>query len=147
MIALLQRVKESWVVVEKREIARIGIGYNILLGVIEGDTHEDIQKLVKKVCNLRIFPNEAGKFDKNILQVGGEALVVSQFTLAANAKRGNRPDFTAAMAPQEARVLYNLFCEELAKFMPVQRGEFGAMMEVGIINDGPVTIILDSKKL
>ncbi|SMC08747.1 D-aminoacyl-tRNA deacylase [Nitratiruptor tergarcus] len=147
MIALIQRVTASWVKVENKEIARIGKGYNILLGVMEDDTDEDIQKLVKKICNLRIFPDENMKFDKNILQVRGEILVISQFTLAGNIERGNRPDFSAAMEPKRAKELYEQFCKELAKKVPVQKGEFGAMMEVGIINDGPVTIIADSKKL
>ncbi|BCD67207.1 D-aminoacyl-tRNA deacylase [Nitratiruptor sp. YY09-18] len=147
MIALIQRVTESWVKVENKEIAHIQKGLNILLGVMANDTDEDIEKLVKKILNLRIFPNEKGRFDKNILQVGGEILVVSQFTLAGNIRRGNRPDFSNAMEPVRAKELYALFCEELARHVPVQKGAFGAMMEVGIINDGPVTIIADSKKL
>ncbi len=147
MVAVIQRVIGSWVEVEGKEIARIAKGYNILLGVIEGDTDEDIEKLVKKIVNLRIFPNEKGKFDKNILQIQGEALVVSQFTLAGKIKKGNRPDFSAAMKPNEAKKLYEKFVERLGEHIPVQTGEFGAMMEVGIINDGPVTIIANSKEL
>ena len=147
MRALLQRVKSSWVKIDEKEVARIAIGYNILLGVMHDDNEQDIEKLIKKIINLRIFPNEEGKFDKNIVQVGGEILVVSQFTLAANCKRGNRPDFTQAMPPKEAKRLYEEFVTKLAKHIKVQTGEFGAMMEVGIINDGPVTIVLDSKEL
>ncbi len=147
MIALLQRVRESWVRIDGIEVARIGRGLNILLGVMQGDTSEDIEKLVRKIINMRIFPNDAGKFDKNILQIGGEALVVSQFTLAANIKKGNRPDFTAAMPPTEAERLYEEFVATLRRHIPVQTGRFGAMMEVGIINDGPVTIIADSRQL
>ena len=147
MVALLQRVRESWVRIEGKEVARIGRGLSILLGVVQGDSEEDIAKLVKKIVNMRIFPNEAGKFDKNILQIGGEALVVSQFTLAANIKRGNRPDFTAAMPPAEAENLYEMFVAALREHIPVQTGKFGAMMEVGIVNDGPVTIIADSRQL
>ncbi len=147
MVALLQRVRESWVRIEDKEVARIGRGLSILLGVVQGDSEEDIAKLVKKIVNMRIFPNEAGKFDKNILQVGGEALVVSQFTLAANIKRGNRPDFSAAMPPAEAKKLYEAFVAALREHIPVQTGKFGAMMEVGILNDGPVTIIADSRQL
>ena len=147
MVAVIQRVSSSWVKVGDKEIARIGKGYNILLGVIEGDTQEDIEKLVKKIINLRIFPNEAGKFDKNIFQIGGEALVVSQFTLAGKIKKGNRPDFTNAMKPDSAKKLYEKFVQKLSEHIPVQTGEFGAMMEVGIMNDGPVTIIANSKEL
>ncbi len=147
MIALLQRVRESWVRIDGIEVARIGRGLNILLGVMQGDTSEDIEKLVRKIINMRIFPNDAGKFDKNILQIDGEALVVSQFTLAANIKKGNRPDFTAAMPPTEAERLYEEFVAVLRRHIPVQTGRFGAMMEVGIINDGPVTIIADSRQL
>ncbi len=147
MKAFIQRVKSSWVKVEDKEIARIGKGYNILLGVMQGDNELDIEKLIKKIINLRIFPNELGKFDKNVVQVGGEILVVSQFTLAAKCKRGNRPDFTEAMPPQEAKRLYEEFVTKLSSYIAVQTGEFGAMMEVGIINDGPVTIGLDSKEL
>ena len=147
MVALLQRVSASWVRIDGKEIARIGQGLSILLGVIQEDSEEDIAKLVKKIVNMRIFPNEAGKFDKSILQIGGEALVVSQFTLAANIKRGNRPDFSAAMPPAEAKRLYDKFVAALREHIPVQTGEFGAMMEVGIINDGPVTIIADSREI
>ncbi len=147
MIALLQRVTSSWVMVDSKEVARIGKGLNILLGVMQGDSEEDIEKLVQKIVKLRIFPNEEGKLDRNILQIGGSALVVSQFTLAANIKRGNRPDFTAAMKPPRAKELYDLFVQRLSEYIPVQCGVFGAMMEVGIINDGPVTIVADSKEL
>ena len=147
MKALIQRVKSSWVKVEDKEIARIGKGYNILLAVVQGDSEQDIKKLVKKILNLRIFPNEEGRLDKNILQVGGEILVVSQFTLAARCKRGNRPDFTEAMPPQDAKLLYEEFIAALAQYIEIKSGEFGAMMEVGIINDGPVTIILDSYEI
>ncbi len=147
MKAVLQRVSKSWVRIDGKEVARIAKGYNILLGVMQEDSLQDIDKLIKKILNLRIFPNEEGKFDKNIVQVGGEILVVSQFTLAANCKRGNRPDFTQAMSPKEAKALYEAFVAKLAEYINVQTGEFGAMMEVCIINDGPVTILLDSKEL
>ena len=147
MIALIQRVSSSWVNIANNEIARIGKGYNILLGVIKGDEKDDIDKLVKKIVNLRLFPNEKGKMDKNIVQIKGQALIVSQFTLAADIKRGNRPDFSAAMPPHEAQKLYELFCQKLNAHIEVQTGKFGAMMEVGIINDGPVTITVDSRRL
>jgi len=111
------------------------------------DSEEDVQKLLNKIVKLRIFPNEAGKMDRSIVDVGGEVLVVSQFTLAASLKRGTRPDFNGAMRPDEAERLYEVFNEKLAAFVPVQSGAFGEMMEVGIVNDGPVTIIADSRTL
>ena len=147
MIALLQRVKNSTVSINGQEVARIAQGYTIFLGVIKGDSHEDIAKLVKKILNLRLFPNEEGKMDKNILQVGGQILVVSQFTLAANCKRGNRPDFSSAIPPALAKKLYEDFVAKLSEQILVQTGVFGAMMDVQILNDGPVTIILDSRQL
>ncbi len=147
MTALIQRVSCSYVKVEGQEVASIDKGYNILLGVMKDDTQADVEKLVNKIVKLRIFPNEAGKMDKSIIDIGGEVLVVSQFTLAANLKRGTRPDFNGAMKPDEAKRLYELFKEKLSVFVPVQSGVFGAMMEVGITNDGPVTIIVDSKVL
>ncbi len=147
MIALLQRVKNSRVSIDGGEVARIAQGYTILLGVVKGDSSEDIAKLVKKILNLRLFPNEEGKMDKNILQIGGQILVVSQFTLAANCKRGNRPDFSLAMPPALAKELYEDFVVKLKEHIDVQTGVFGAMMDVQILNDGPVTIILDSHQL
>jgi len=147
MTALIQRVTSSYVKVDDKEIASIGKGYNILLGVMKEDTEADVEKLVNKIVKLRIFPNEAGKMDRSIVDVSGEVLVVSQFTLAANLKRGTRPDFNGAMKPDEAKRLYEVFQERFSEFVPVQSGEFGAMMEVGIVNDGPVTIIADSRML
>jgi len=147
MRAVIQRVKESWVDVDGERIAQIGAGLNILLGVVEGDTESDAKKLAQKIAHLRIFADERGRFDRSLVDIGGEALVVSQFTLAASIRRGRRPDFTAAMEPAEAKRLYELFCDFLGELVPVQKGRFGAMMEVGIINDGPVTIIADSKEL
>jgi D-tyrosyl-tRNA(Tyr) deacylase len=147
MIALLQRVSRSSVVVEGREIAHIGRGYTILLGVLKGDDARDIDVLIPKLVNLRIFADDAGKMNRSILDIGGEALVVSQFTLAGSVKKGRRPSFDNAMPPEEAKRLYESFCEALARHVPVRTGEFGAMMEVEIHNDGPVTFIVDSKEL
>ena len=147
MIALLQRVSRSSVVVEGREIARIGKGLNILLGVLKGDTEADIDKLVSKIVHLRIFADEGGRMNRSLIDIAGEVLVVSQFTLAGSVKKGRRPSFDAAMPPEEAKRLYELFCRNMAAHVPVQTGEFGAMMEVKIHNDGPVTFIVDSKKL
>ena len=147
MTALIQRVSHSYVKVEGEEIAFIDKGYNILLGVMKDDSEADVEKLVNKIVKLRIFPNEAGKMDKSIVDVEGEVLVVSQFTLSANLKRGTRPDFNGAMKPDEAKRLYENFKKKLSAYVPVCSGVFGAMMEVGITNDGPVTIIADSKFL
>ncbi|WP_456433067.1 D-aminoacyl-tRNA deacylase [Nitratifractor sp.] len=147
MIALLQRVSRSAVRVEGETIARIGPGVTILLGVLLDDRSADIDRLVKKIPFLRIFPDEKGRMDRSLVDIGGEALVVSQFTLAADLRRGRRPSFDAAMPPDPARELYEEFCRRLAEHVPVKRGIFGAMMEVEILNDGPVTLILDSRKL
>ena len=147
MIALIQRVKRSSVSINGEVISSIGRGFNILLGILDGDTKEDISKLVKKIVKLRIFNNECGKFDLSIGDIDGEVLVVSQFTLGANCKRGNRPSFSNAMAPQKAKELYSEFIEQLKSSIEVKSGIFGANMEIEIINDGPVTIILDSNKI
>ncbi len=147
MIALLQRVSRSWVEIEEQRVANIQRGYTILLGIVEDDTRKDIEKLVKKIPKLRLFPNEEGRMDRDILQIGGEILVVSQFTLAGRLKKGNRPDFAEAMRPNQAKELYDIFVERLSRIVPTKTGVFGAMMEVAIFNDGPVTLILDSKQL
>jgi D-tyrosyl-tRNA(Tyr) deacylase len=147
MIALVQRVRRSSVTVEGEEVARIGRGVNILLGVFRDDGEEEIGKLMKKLPHLRIFPDGEGKMNRSLVEVGGEALVVSQFTLAGSVKKGRRPSFDRAMPPEEAERLYERFCGELERFVPVRRGVFGAMMEVEILNDGPVTFILDSREL
>ncbi|WP_201353298.1 D-aminoacyl-tRNA deacylase [Hydrogenimonas urashimensis] len=147
MIALVQRVSRSSVSVDGDEIARIGRGFTILLGVLKEDSESDINKLVPKLVHLRIFADEAGKMNRSILDVGGEALVVSQFTLAGSVKKGRRPSFDDAMPPKEAKRLYERFCETLETYVPVRTGEFGTMMDVEIHNDGPVTFIVDSKAL
>ena len=147
MIALLQRVRASSVSVEGERVASIGPGLNILLGVFNEDTEEDIAKLVKKIPDLRIFSDDEGRMNRSLRDTGGEALVVSQFTLAANVKKGRRPSFERAMEPNGAKRLYEMFCDKMGESVPVQRGVFGAMMEVEIVNDGPVTIVVDSKEL
>jgi len=143
MRVLVQRVKESWVVVDGKEVARIGKGLNLLLGIRVGDTEQLADKLVEKVVNLRIFEDERGKFNYSLLDVGGSALVVSQFTLYANTQRGRRPSFEEAEKPERARQLYEYFVKKLSEYVPVQTGIFGAHMEVFILNDGPVTILLE----
>jgi D-tyrosyl-tRNA(Tyr) deacylase len=125
----------------------IGRGLVVLLGVGEGDAESDAEFLAEKTANLRVFSNAEGKFDHSLLDVKGEALVVSQFTLYGDASKGRRPDFTAAAKPAEANRLYEYFIKALAaKGIPVKTGVFAADMEVEIINDGPVTIWLDSRK-
>jgi D-tyrosyl-tRNA(Tyr) deacylase len=123
----------------------IGPGLCVLLGVADGDTPEDAERLAGKVARLRIFQNDEGKFDRSLLDVGGEALVVSQFTLIADTAKGNRPSFSGAARPEIAEPLYGHFCDALAaEGVQVARGVFGARMEVELVNDGPVTIILGS---
>jgi D-aminoacyl-tRNA deacylase len=121
----------------------IGAGLCVLLGVAEGDTAEDARRMAAKVARLRIFQNEDGKFDLSLLDTGGQALVVSQFTLIADTAKGNRPSFSHAARPELAEPLYELFCEALAgEGIGVARGVFGARMQLELVNDGPVTIVL-----
>jgi len=145
--AVIQRVSRSSVAVDGSVVGKIGRGVNILLGVLKGDRPEDIEKMVSKIVNLRIFPDESGKMNRSLVDIDGEALVISQFTLAANLKRGRRPSFDEAMEPSEAKRMYELFCDRLAEYVEVKRGVFGAMMEVEIVNDGPVTFIVDSRDI
>lgn len=146
MRALIQRVKRGGVKTGAVHNA-IGRGLVVLVGVGRGDTEADAGLLAGKVANLRIFPDEAGKFDRSVLDVKGEALVVSQFTLYGDASKGRRPDFTAAAPPAEADRLYNVFVQALLGLgLPVKTGVFRADMEVEIVNDGPVTIWLDTRK-
>ncbi len=146
MKALIQRVKRASVCVDQNSIADIGQGYLILLGVAASDTKEDLACLVRKTTKLRIFADDDGKMNRAITDVGGDILVVSQFTLCANARQGNRPAFTSAMPPKEAEAMYEAFCELLrAENIHVETGKFGATMEVSLINDGPVTIMLESR--
>jgi D-aminoacyl-tRNA deacylase len=123
--------------------SEIGRGLVVLLGVARDDTEAEAQRLAGKVARLRIFEDEAGKFDRSLLDVGGEALVVSQFTLIADTRKGNRPSFTEAARPEEARPVYESFCDALGELdITVARGVFGARMTVTLANDGPVTIVL-----
>ena len=116
----------------------------MLVGIAEGDTNADAERLAAKVARLRIFENEDGKFDRSLLDVGGEALVVSQFTLIADTEKGNRPSFAGAARPEQAEPLYEHFCRALAELgVEVARGVFGARMAVELVNDGPVTIVLE----
>ncbi|WP_457642137.1 D-aminoacyl-tRNA deacylase [Persephonella sp.] len=147
MIAVVQRVSQSWVEVDGKIVGKIGKGLNILLGVEKGDTEEDIQKLIKKIPYLRIFEDENGKMNLSLIDIGGEALIISQFTLAGNVKKGRRPSFDNAEDPGKAKELYEKFVQEFSKYVPVQTGVFAAYMKVFIENDGPVTFIINSKTL
>src|SRR5437588_5868460 len=144
MRAVCQRVTEARVTVEGAEIARIGEGLAVLLGVARGDTAAEASRLAGKIARLRIFEDANGKFDRSLLDRGGSALVVSQFTLIGDTRRGNRPSFTDAAPPEEAEPLYEHLCQALRELgLQVETGVFGARMAVGLVNEGPVTIILD----
>ncbi|MCG8452834.1 MAG: D-aminoacyl-tRNA deacylase [Spirochaetales bacterium] len=147
MRAVIQRVSQASVEIEEKEIRSIKEGLMILLGVAPGDGHEDLEYLIRKITGLRIFTDEMGKMNRCVKDIEGDALVVSQFTLMASTRKGMRPSFDAAAKPDEAIPLYNQFVELLKKDIPgqVQTGEFGAYMKVSLVNDGPVTIIIDSQ--
>jgi D-aminoacyl-tRNA deacylase len=145
MRAVVQRVRQASVTVESEVVSACGRGVVVLLGIAAGDGEDDSRRLAGKIARLRIFENEDGRFDRSLLDVEGEALVVSQFTLIADTHKGNRPSFTAAAAPAEAEPLYEAFCSALAgEGVPVARGVFGARMQVALVNDGPVTIVVDA---
>ena len=147
MKAVIQRVKSASVSVDDKIIGEIATGFLILLGVEQGDTQDDLNYLVKKTIGLRIFKDDNKNMNLSIKDVGGEALVVSQFTLCADTSRGRRPSFIKAANPEEADSMYQQFCEQLTmNNLSVQAGKFGAMMDVSLVNDGPVTIILDSRE-
>jgi D-aminoacyl-tRNA deacylase len=146
MRAVCQRVSEARVLVDGAVVGQIGPGLCVLLGVARGDAVDAGLALAGKIARLRVFPDDAGRFDRSLLDVGGGALVVSQFTLFADSKRqkGTRPDFSQAAPKDEAEPLYERFCEELRTVgVPVETGVFGAYMQLELQNDGPVTIILD----
>jgi D-tyrosyl-tRNA(Tyr) deacylase len=147
MRAVLQRVSEASVTVSERITGEIGPGFLILLGVEEGYTATDVAWLVGKILPMRVFEDEDGKMNRSILDTGGGALVVSQFTLHARTKKGTRPSFDRAARPEVAIPLYERFVAELSAGLgkPIATGEFGAMMKVALVNDGPVTILLDSR--
>ena len=146
MKAVVQRVSRAEVRTGGELAGRIGAGVCILLGVGRDDGQAQVDWLAGKVARLRIFPDDAGRFDRSLLDTGGGALVVSQFTLYGDARKGNRPSFTAAADPAAAEPLYEAFCAALAGVgvRPVERGRFGASMAVELVNDGPVTILLEA---
>ena len=148
MKAVIQRVKYASVKVDGETVGSCGYGLMILLGVAEGDTETDAELLCRKIVNLRIFTDEAGKMNRSVKDVDGEMLVISQFTLLANYRHGNRPDFLASAKPEEANRLYEYFKTLAAKEVrSVQSGIFGAHMDVELLNYGPVTIVMDSDLL
>lgn len=146
MKTLIQRVSEASVTVEERVVGQIGPGLLLLVGIEKADTPEDVAYHVKKVSVLRIFADDAGKMNRSVVDVSGEILVVSQFTLAANCQKGTRPGFDNAMAPGPAEDLFNHYVSSLKALtgLKVETGHFGAMMVVSLVNDGPVTFWLDS---
>jgi D-tyrosyl-tRNA(Tyr) deacylase len=142
--AVCQRVSAARVEVDGEAVGSIGSGLCVLLGVARGDGEEAADRLAAKVARLRVFEGDDGRFDRSLLDMGGSALAVSNFTLLADSSRGARPDFANAARPEAAEPLYRRFCDELrAQGVPVETGTFGARMQVELVNDGPVTIVLD----
>jgi len=147
MRIILQRVSTASVTIEGKVHGQIGAGLLVLLGVAQGDTVEDGEWLAQKIAKLRIFPDDAGQMNRSVADIGGGVLVVSQFTLFASTRKGTRPSFNAAGAPELAATLYDNFIRQLEAVLgrSVATGRFGAMMQVALVNDGPVTLIIDSK--
>jgi len=148
MRAVVQRVTEASVRASGQEVARIGAGLLVLLAVARGDGEQDLTYLADKVVNLRVFADEAGHMNRSVLEAGGAVLVVSQFTLLGDARKGRRPGFTDAAPPEQAAALYRRFVERVRQSgLRVEEGVFRAMMDVALVNQGPVTLLLDSRKL
>ena len=145
MKALIQRVSRADVGVGGKSVGTIGRGLLIFIGIYSDDSRDDVYKICRKIINLRVFNDSDKKLNKSVLDIEGEILLVSQFTLCADTQRGNRPSFNNAMKPEKAINLFNHLKDELSKLISVKIGKFGEMMEVSLINDGPVTIMLDTK--
>jgi len=147
MRVVIQRVSSASVSIAGEVVGRIGTGLMILVGIETADTAADGEWLAAKVAKLRLFPDDNGQMNRSLIDVGGDILLVSQFTLHASTAKGARPSFNAAARPEQANALYELFIKQLERAVgrPVQTGRFGAMMEVALVNDGPVTLIQDSK--
>ena len=143
MRVIVQRVKEASVSVDSKVVGKIGNGYMLLVGFTEGDSITNIEAMVKKIINLRVMDDENGVMNKSILDTGGEILSISQFTLYADTTKGNRPSYIKALRGEESTKLYDLFNQELEKYIHVEKGIFGANMQVSLINDGPTTIMLE----
>lgn len=147
MIAVLQRASEGKVTVDNRVTGEISRGLVILLGVAKGDNEKDSEFLADRIARFRIFNDQEGKMNRSIIDIKGSALVISQFTLAGDWRKGRRPSFTNAAPPKEGEYLYEKFCDQLRKLnVPVETGEFGAMMNVSLTNDGPVTFVMNSRE-
>jgi|TARA_Y100000996_G_scaffold124582_1_gene93931 D-tyrosyl-tRNA(Tyr) deacylase len=142
--ALIQRVSQGKVSVDSNQIASISGGMVVLLGIFNDDTELDVLKVCKKILNLRIFNDSKNKINYNIKDISGEILLVSQFTLCANTKKGNRPSFINAMVPNKAEKLFNMVKKELSLYVETEIGQFGAMMSLQLTNEGPMTIIIDT---
>lgn len=148
MRAVVQRVRRACVTVDRRVVGSVGQGLLVLLGVGRADTEEDVAYVAGKIRNLRLFTDAAGKMNLSVAEAGGAVLVVSQFTLLGDCRRGRRPSYAEAAAPERANALYEAVVERLRQDgLPVQTGEFRAMMEVDLVNDGPVTVLLDSERV
>ena len=148
MRAVVQRVRRASVTVDRRVVGTVGQGLLVLLGVGRADTEEDVAYVAGKIRNLRLFTDTTGKMNLSVAEAGGAVLVVSQFTLLGDCRRGRRPSYTEAAAPERAGALYEAVVERLRQDgLPVQTGEFRAMMEVDLVNDGPVTVLLDSERV
>lgn len=147
MRVVIQRVKQASVTIEGRTKSQIDAGLLVLLGIEEADTSEDIEWLCRKIVALRVFDDEQGVMNRSILEANGDIIVVSQFTLYASTKKGNRPSYIRASRPERAIPLYEAFCKQLESLLgkPIGTGEFGANMQVSLVNDGPVTICIDTK--
>jgi D-tyrosyl-tRNA(Tyr) deacylase len=145
--AVVQRVKEAQVTVAGEVVGRVGRGLLVLLGVAKGDTDEDAETLAEKTAHLRIFPDEAGQMNRSVVDIAGGVLVVSQFTLLGDARKGRRPSYIGAAAPEEASRLYEVFVARVrAVGLQVATGVFRADMDVALVNEGPVTLLLDSRR-
>lgn len=143
---LVQRVSKAKVTVDKKVTGEIDKGYMVLIGIKKGDTKKEADKLIKKLLNLRIFEDENGKMNLDIKKVGGSILAISQFTLYADTKKGNRPSFIEAAKPEDANNIYEYIVEKLNEEIRTEKGVFGAHMDVDFVNDGPVTIMLEEEK-
>lgn len=147
MRAVVQRTKRACVVIEKRAAAGTSHGMVVFLGIENADTEADVQYICEKIIGLRIFEDDEGKMNLSIKDIGGEILLISQFTLLGDVRKGRRPNFTGAARPETAIPLYEEAIKRLNEFVPTKTGEFGAHMEIELVNDGPVTILLDSRRL
>jgi len=146
LIAVVQRAKEASVWVSDKEVSKIGKGILLLVGISKGDSEKDVNYITNKVVNLRIFSDENGNLNLSLIEIKGEILVVSQFTLLGDTKKGRRPSFSNAMQPEKAKAFYNELINQFKEYkIPVKEGVFGAMMGVKLINDGPVTLIVNSR--